>query len=450
MKDVKSILLKYNQMVPRYTSYPTAPHFRPMAAAETEQWIKKMPQGRPASLYLHTPFCQEMCWYCGCHTTVTKQYRPVGDYTGLLEKEIGLWRDKAGFAPKISHLHFGGGSPTMLSAEDFDRIMSSLRAHFDFEKDAEVALEADPRGVTAEKVAVYARQGLNRASFGIQDFTPEVQAAINRVQDFDTVKSSVEIFRSNGISRLNFDLMYGLPLQTVDMILNTVDLSLRLSPQRIALFGYAHVPWMKKHMRLIKDEDLPDAAARIDLFEAAAQRLQEEGFVPVGIDHFVREDDEMFRALKEKRLARNFQGYTTDGAGSLIGLGVSSIGKFDDGYCQNAPNMVQYKHAILREELPTVRGISLTPEDRMRADLLSSLMCYFEVDAEKILTAHGFSKDYLDAEVATLFDLEADGCVAVKGRLITVNPLLRQTVRVAASRFDKYFIEDRKRHAQAV
>lgn len=447
---MKDILLKYNQTVPRYTSYPTAPHFTDMTGQVREKWLQALLPQESVSLYVHVPFCQEMCWYCGCHTAATRQYQPVSDYLTILKEEIHLVRASIGSSAPVAHLHFGGGSPSMLRAEDFKELMSCLKDSFSFGAETEIALEADPRGVTPEKVKEYAGCGVNRASFGIQDFTPEVQKAINRVQGFDTVSEALRLYRAEGIDRINFDLMYGLPLQTVDRVLSTVDLSLRLCPQRIALFGYAHVPWMKKHMRLIRDEELPDAGARIDQFEAAAEKLKSEGYHPIGIDHFVREDDEMFDAFQRKNLARNFQGYTTDRAETLIGLGVSSISRHAEGYVQNAANMVQYRERLSKESLPALRGIALTDEDRLRADIISDLMCYFEADVGSILDKRGFLKTHLDAVLALLKDMEEDGCLLLEDRRVTVLPRFRSIVRVVASRFDDRFTHSLKRHAQAV
>ena len=446
---MKELILKHNAAVPRYTSYPTAPHFTPEDATASDGWLGRLDRRDPVSLYLHIPFCHTMCWYCGCHTQATRQYAPVGDYVGLLARETELVRQGLGFVPGLSHLHFGGGSPSMLTACDVDRLMKAVTEKFTVQDGAELALEADPRGATQDRVSAYAAWGINRASFGIQDFTPAVQQAINRVQDFATVERAAALFRRAGIDALNFDLMYGLPLQTVQNLRDTVDLSLRLEPQRIALFGYAHVPWMKKHMRLIREQDLPDAGQRLDQFEAAAERLIAAGYRLVGLDHFVRADDAMFKAQETRRLSRNFQGYTTDRAETLIGLGVSAISRHRDGYLQNASDMTTYKKALDAGRLPVARGRRLVPDDRLRAEVISELMCYFDCDLEVLLARHGMAPDYFDDVLAGMDDLAKDKAVTISRRTIIINPLARQIARIVAARFDRYFSQNPRRHVQA-
>lgn len=448
-KAKQEIILKYNAQVPRYTSYPTAPHFLPMETADLQPQLSALSADQPVSLYLHVPFCHEMCWYCGCHTTATKKYAPVENYVTWLLREIRYLQAYLSARLSVSHVHFGGGSPSMLLPQDFLAIMAALRDVFDFLPDAEVAIEADPRGVSHDKVEAYRQGGVNRISFGIQDFAPHVQKAINRVQTFETVEKSVALFRAFGIDRLNFDLMYGLPLQTEDDIAQTVQLSMQLSPDRIALFGYAHVPWMKKHMRLIRDEDLPDAVARLAQFARAEEMLTAMGLLPVGLDHFVRAGDDMYTALKKRTLARNFQGYTTDSAGTLLGLGVSSISRLPTGFSQNRANMTEYVQALKDKCLPVARGRQLSAEDGMRAEIISALMCYLSCDVGAILQRNGFAADRLDDVLAGMADLAVDGVVQIKNRNITVAPDMRQLVRVVAARFDAYFTGQKNRHAQA-
>ncbi len=449
MKENKTkLILKYNAQVPRYTSYPTAPHFQPMDMAGLQPQLDALPADQPVSLYLHVPFCHEMCWYCGCHTTATKKYAPVENYVTWLLREIRYLQDHLPSRLTVSHVHFGGGSPSMLLPQDFLAIMTALRTAFDFLPDAEVAIEADPRGVSHDKVEAYQQGGVNRISFGIQDFAPQVQKAINRVQSYATVEKSVGLFRQFGINRINFDLMYGLPLQTAADAAETARLSMQLAPDRIALFGYAHVPWMKKHMRLIRDEDLPDAAARLAQFSVAEDVLTAAGLLPVGLDHFVRAEDDMYTALQNRTLARNFQGYTTDSAGTLLGLGVSSISRLPMGFSQNMANMTEYVQALQEKRLPVARGRLLSAEDQMRADIISALMCYLSCDIGAVLQQHGFPADKLDDILIGMEDLQTDGVVTLTERAIRVAPEMRQLVRVAAARFDAYFIGQQNRHAQ--
>ena len=327
-EHMKSKILAYNAQVPRYTSYPTAPHFKPLAAADYAAWLSRLEgDAHDLSIYIHIPFCAEMCWYCGCHTTATRKYAPIEDYVTLLLREMDI---AAAFMPArgtVRHIHFGGGSPSMLYAPDFTRIMQKLRVLFDIAPDAEIALEADPRGITRDRAEAYAAAGVNRASFGVQDFSPAVQAAINRVQSYDTVARAAETLRGAGVAQLNFDLMYGLPLQTAADARASAEKALSLAPARVALFGYAHVPWMKKHMRLIREAELPDASARLDQFAAAEEALRAGGMQAVGLDHFCAAGDEMLQARDMRGLMRNFQGYTTDTARTLLGFGLSSIGR---------------------------------------------------------------------------------------------------------------------------
>lgn len=442
-------LLKHNSQVPRYTSYPTAPHFQPLAADDAATSLAALPADKPVSLYIHIPYCREMCWYCGCHTTATRKYAPVEDYVSLLCREVAITAETIGQRLSAAHLHFGGGSPTMLQPEDFSRIMEALRRHVDFTPDAEISLEADPRNFTHDKAEAYAREGVNRLSFGIQDFAPEVQRAINRPQSPAVVEQAVERARGFNINRINFDLMYGLPLQTLAHVEETALTSLRMGPDRIALFGYAHVPWMKKHMRLIREEDLPDAAARLAQFARADELLQSAGLVPVGIDHFVRASDDMHKALRQKTLARNFQGYTTDSAPTLIGFGMSSISRLPGGYAQNFSNLTEYTAAILATRLPAARGYSLTADDRLRQDIISDIMCYLEADIPALLQRHGRARDDFDDILAALSDLAADGLVSCENGIIRAPQGYRQAARLVAARFDAHLSPQNNRHAQA-
>lgn len=448
-EDLKKKIIAYNAQVPRYTSYPTAPHFKPLAAADYAAWLQSIDTAEAVSIYVHIPFCTEMCWYCGCHTTATRKYAPLEDYVTLLRREMKLVAERLPRRLSAGHIHFGGGSPSMLSPYDFTRVMDTLGEIFDIAPDAEIAIEADPRGVTHDRAEAYAHVGVNRASFGIQDFAPQVQAAINRIQSFDTVARAAERLRDFGITRLNFDLMYGLPRQGLEDVADTARKSLSLAPDRIALFGYAHVPWMKKHMRLIRDEDLPQAASRLEQFALSESLLLAAGMEAVGLDHFCTAGDDMLRARDDKRLARNFQGYTTDRAPVLLGFGLSSIGRVSEGFVQNHPHITDYSKAVLEGTLPAARGIALTAEDTLRAKIISDLMCYLSADVGAVLQSHDQCEDRFDAVLGGLADLAADGLVRREGRRIEVRADARQMVRVVAARFDAYFGGETKRHVQA-
>lgn len=442
-------ILAYNAQVPRYTSYPTAPNFAAADDALYRACLQGVDAAAPVSVYIHVPFCREMCWYCGCNTTATRKYAPVEDYISLLLRELRIFgQETGGRRLRLGHLHFGGGSPSMLSPDDFRRVMDGLRACFDFCADAEIAIEGDPRGITHDRAEAYAACGVNRASLGIQDFSPVVQAAINRMQPAALVARAVDLLRGFGIAGINFDLMYGLPLQTCDDVRATVEKSLALAPQRLAVFGYAHVPWMKKHMRLIRDEDLPDAAERLRQFACAEDLLAGAGMQVVGIDHFVAPDDPMALALRDRTLRRNFQGYTTDRSDTLLGFGASSISRFKGGFAQNATTVTEYAADVLAGKMPVRKTCPVSADDILRGGIISELMCYLDCDVAAHLAQAGMPENAFDDILAGMSDLVADGLASVSGRKITLDLSARQIARVAAARFDAYLPASAKRHAQ--
>ena len=320
-------LLKYlDRRIPRYTSYPTAAQFGPDVDAGTYQrWLETLPATTPVSVYVHVPFCAELCLYCGCHMTVARRYAPVEGYVDLLTREIALVGVVLGSRP-ATHLHWGGGTPTIVSPDDFRKVMTALRACFAFDPAAELAIEIDPRTLTREYVDVLAEAGITRASLGVQDFDARVQTAVNRVQSFEQTARVADWLRAAGIGSINLDLMYGLPYQSVASVEATVRRALALEADRIVLFGYAHVPWMKRHQRLIPELALPDSDARFAQNQAAAAVLIAAGYEPVGLDHFARRGDVLAQRQRDGRLRRNFQGYTSDKSATLIGFGASAIG----------------------------------------------------------------------------------------------------------------------------
>ena len=440
--------LKISQFVPRYTSYPTAPHFNDAIDGDVyEQWLRKLDLAKPLSLYLHVPFCQKMCWYCGCHTKIAA---PVARYAEALRAEIGLLADRLPGKFRVSHVHWGGGTPTMLSAEDFADVMALIGERFAFTPDAEKAIEIDPRTVDTEKISALAAAGINRASLGVQDFSPKVQEAINRVQSFELTKEVTENLRAAGIEKINFDLMYGLPLQTVEDVLQTVELSHQLRPDRIALFGYAHVPWMKTHMKLIRDEDLPDSEMRLRQAELAAEKLQDLGYRQIGLDHFAKADDTLSLALENGALNRNFQGYTTDTADALLGVGASSIGRLPMGYVQNAVPLQEYERRVLAGRFPIGKGIAISMDDRLRGQVIERLMCDLKVDLETAARQFGANLSYFSAELAELAPYEKEGLVTVQEGLLTITPKGRILVRAVCALFDSYLKQGLARHSKAV
>jgi oxygen-independent coproporphyrinogen-3 oxidase len=445
------LLQRYDAPVPRYTSYPTAPHFHERIDAEVyRDWLAAISRAEKMSLYLHVPYCTRMCWYCGCHTKVVRQYGPVGDYAKVLDREVEMVASAVPPGPQVTHVHWGGGTPTMLSSEDFTALMSVLRERFTFVAQAEVAVEIDPRTLTEDKARALAQAGVTRASLGVQDFNDIVQQAINRIQPFEMSADVVGWLRGAGIAAINFDLMYGLPHQTVDLVLRTVDLAVKLEPDRLALFGYAHVPWMKTHQRMIDEATLPGAAERLRQAEAAAERLAEHGYRRIGLDHFARAEDSLTRALDDGRLRRNFQGYTDDQATSLLGFGASAIGSLSQGYVQNAVPFGAYAGAIKAGRLAVSRGVEVDADDRLRRTVIERLMCDLTVDLAALgedlaPPPHGFAE-----ELSALAPMARDGLVELKGSRVHITDTGQPLMRTVCAVFDRYLGTGKGRHSRAV
>jgi oxygen-independent coproporphyrinogen-3 oxidase len=434
-----ALLRSLDRRLPRYTSYPTAVQFGPdVDAATYVHWLQALPAEERLSLYLHVPFCAALCHYCGCHTTVARTYEPVGSYVELLEREIALIGRHLGARRRAVHVHWGGGTPTMLTAADFERIMRALREIAAVGDDCEVAIEIDPRTLRRELVPVLASAGVTRASLGVQDLDERVQRAVGRLQSYAETARAADWLRQAGIGGINLDLMYGLPFQTAASVAATVREALRLLPGRVALFGYAHVPWMKKHQRLLPEDALPNAAARLDQAHAAAQVLLEAGYLPIGLDHFAKPDDPLAIRQRERRLHRNFQGYTTDEAATLIGLGASGIGALPEGYVQNAARTVDYRAAIAAGRLATVRGVRLTAEDRLRREIIERLMCDLEVDLAAVAGRHGRIAADFEGELARIAPLAQHGLATVSAGVVSVPEHARPYVRHVCAAFDSY------------
>ncbi|GLK68519.1 oxygen-independent coproporphyrinogen III oxidase [Hansschlegelia plantiphila] len=428
-----------SRQVPRYTSYPTAPHFRDdVDGGVYASWLEGQASSpAPVSLYLHVPFCRSICHYCGCTTRATRRDEPLLDYAVRLRKELALVSDRIG-RRQISHIHWGGGTPSLLLGDAFADIVADIRRRWDVAPAAEHAIELDPRFVDSSAVARLSAAGVNRASLGVQDFDQAVQTAIGRLQSIRTVASAVSLLRRGGVSNLNFDLIYGLPRQTQASIRNTVREAVDLAPDRIALFGYAHVPDARPNQRLIDPSTLPDAALRLALAQTAREVLDEAGYVAVGIDHFARPGDAMAGAASSRSLRRNFQGYTTDGAETLIGVGASSISRLPQGYAQNASDVGGWARAIDEGRLPTARGRALGADDRLRADVIEQIMCFFEVDLDAVARRHGVKASVFALDLEALEPLRRSDFLRYYGdRLVIVRdgPAL---ARVVASAFDSY------------
>lgn len=439
-----------DRTVPRYTSYPTAPHFVPTISADTyASWLAHLPQPATLSLYLHVPFCEKLCLYCGCHTKATRRQAPVEAYTERLLQELDLVAARTG-CRRVVQLHWGGGTPSILGVERFYRIIAQLDLRFDLSATVEHAIELDPRHVTQRLAQVLADIGINRASLGVQDFSPHVQRAIGREQSFETVAQAVGFLRNAGIKDINFDLMYGLPGQTVDDVRRTVTLAHELQPQRLAVFGYAHVPWFKPHQRQLDESILPGVGLRVAQAAAAHDTLVALGYQAIGLDHYADPADSLAVAARRRRLRRNFQGYTTDLADALIGLGASAIGRLPQGYVQNAPDIGGYARAIGARQLATKRGIAFSADDRVRARIIEEVMCHLDCDIAQLATQHDFQADAFDQEIESLRPFEAEGLVRIDGRRIAVEEKGRPYLRLIAAAFDAHLASGHARHSVAV
>lgn len=425
--------------VPRYTSYPTAPNFSTAVDAETyADWLGALTPSHEVSLYLHVPFCRSLCLYCGCHTRATARQDPVDAYAAALQRELALVTARLPRRMHVSQVHWGGGTPTILAPRDFLAIMDVLKAHFRFDDDTEVAIEADPRHLPPETLEALTWGCVTRASIGVQSFDPAVQKAIGRVQSFDETARAVSGLRGAGARGINIDLIYGLPHETVASCAETADRVVALAPDRVAVFGYAHVPWMKRHQRLIDEATLPDGRARLAQFAVIAERLTAAGYRRIGLDHFARADDDLARAAEAGSLHRNFQGYTTDAAPVLLGLGASAIGSLPAGYVQNIAAVPDYMKAVGEGRLPIARGRALTPDDRLRRDVIEQLMCHGVVDIACTAQRHWTSPAALEDAHPALERLVRDGVAEIQGAVVRVADDARPLVRCVAAAFDAY------------
>jgi oxygen-independent coproporphyrinogen III oxidase len=439
------LLALAERAVPRYTSYPTAPHFSAAVDAGTyTRWLAELPETAEISLYLHVPYCANLCLYCGCHTKAVRRDGPLDQYANWLAREIELVKT-ATAARRIKHLHWGGGTPSILGEARLEQIATKIADAFDTSKMDEHAIELDPRRLSPSLARALKRIGISRASLGVQDLAPHVQRAIGRVQTFEQVSEAVGLLRAAGINRTNIDLMYGLPHQRVADVEATVSRIASLEPQRIALFGYAHVPWFKTHQRRIDAAALPGPGERVQQVRAAAAVLATHGYVAIGIDHFARPDDDLVRALQSGNLRRNFQGYTTAHADALIGLGASAIGRLPQSYAQNFVDIRGYGRAIDDGRLATAKGIALSPDDHIRGRIIERLMCDLAVDLAAFADPGAFAD-----ERNRLAEFSAQGLVRMDGPRIQITEAGRPFTRLVAAAFDAYLPQNQARHSIAV
>ncbi|MGB3836186.1 oxygen-independent coproporphyrinogen III oxidase [Castellaniella sp.] len=439
----EALIRRFDQSGPRYTSYPTADRFlRDYPADSYRQHLaRRAAAARPAplSVYVHLPFCESLCYFCGCNKIITKDHSRSAEYLDILFHEMDLVGGYLGDARQTVQLHLGGGTPTFLSAAELTSLMDHIRGHFQFTPDAELGVEIDPRTVNPDTLAMLAGLGFNRTSFGVQDFDPQVQAAVNRIQPYEMVREALQASRDNGFQSINADLIYGLPLQTLDSFSRTLDQLIELSPDRIALYNYAHLPDRFKSQRLIRAEDLPSADTRLQIFLMSVRRLLAAGYLYIGLDHFAKPDDELNQARLHQSLHRNFQGYTTRAECDLIGFGISAIGKIDNAYVQNHHSLNAYTDVLARNELPTAKGFDLGVEDVIRREVIMALMCSMPLDFEAFEQRHGQSFEAcFGPELERLQPYVEAGLLARDATGLRVLPRGRVFVRAFAMVFDQY------------
>ncbi|MFP4229085.1 MAG: oxygen-independent coproporphyrinogen III oxidase [Salinivenus sp.] len=449
------LIRRYNQPGPRYTSYPTAPHFHegygPDSYAEA---LSAGDASTPLSLYLHLPFCRSLCYYCGCHMTVTRDRSRIQAYLETLKREIDRTATHLNLDRPVVQIHWGGGTPSYLTADQIRDLGTHLNDRFLIADDAENSLEADPRTLTEARLAAAADVGFNRLSVGVQDVNPAVQEAINRVQPTEQVEQVVRWARDYNFESINVDLVYGLPHQTPPRFERTLDVTERLAPDRIALYSYAHVPSLKKHQRAIDEAALPGPEAKLRLFKRGIERLTGSGgYRFIGMDHFARPDDPLAVAQDEGSLHRNFQGYSTRAEAEVVAFGASGISQFNGAYAQNAKALPAYRNRVEEGRLPTFRGYRLTPDDRLRRHVIEQLMCHFHLEKAAVEAQFDidFDATFADA-LAALRPMEADGLVALTPEAIHVRPAGRLLIRNIAMAFDAYWATDGEPpvHAQTV
>ena len=447
----KDLSEQYAAPVPRYTSYPTAPHFNASVTSQTyRDWLGALAADTEISLYIHIPYCDRLCWFCACHTRQILRYAPITRYLEALYKEIDTIGGLLERRVAVRSVHFGGGSPTMLKPQDMVELDRRLRDAFQYMPDVEISVEIDPNDMEDARFDALARIGMTRVSLGVQDFDPRVQAAINRQQSFEQTKAVVDGARSRGVASVNLDLLYGLPHQTCDSIETTLRQALSLKPDRIALFGYAHVPWMKKHQTMIDEAALPDAAQRFEQASRAGALIVASGYEAIGLDHFALPGDSLAQANRAGTMRRNFQGYTVDPSDTLIGLGASSIGRLPQGYVQNCTATGEYERMVGETGLAAVRGYALSDDDRMRAWVIERLMCDFSFSQDQMLDQFGDRARPIIEQAKLIATSDSDGCFVRRGDRFAVADHGRPLVRTIAARFDAYLGKGAARHSAAV
>jgi len=431
-------LSKFSRHAPRYTSYPTAVEFRDLKEEDILPFLKS---DKPLSLYFHLPFCKSACYFCGCNVVYTSKEDKRKRYIEYLKKELNNLSKHLDTSRIVRQLHFGGGTPTFFTPDELKEIYELIYSYFkNYEKDAEISVEIDPRFFSKEHMAVMKEFGVNRISFGVQDFNEETQKAVNRIQPFDLTKEAVDIAREAGVDSINIDLIYGLPYQSLETFKKTLDLVLKLDPDRLAVFNYAHVPWLKKGMRKIDETTLPTPEEKLKIFKYVIDFFENNGYKMIGMDHFAKPSDELFRAIEKGELHRNFQGYTTKGGADLIGVGLTSISETEDAYFQNYKDLKSYEKAVDEGKIPVFRGVILSEEDKIRKYIIMEMMANFSFDIERFEKKFGINFfEKFENEIKELQEFVDEGLVEITPKKIKVNKTGSLLIRNIVLPFDEYF-----------
>ena len=437
---------KYSKPGPRYTSYPTALEFSDSFGYET--YIQKLEQQdstRPLSLYFHLPFCKNACYFCGCNVVFTSKEDKMIRYLEYLKRELKILSSHVDCSRKVIQMHFGGGTPTFFNALQLEEVIKEIKSFFpNFVKDAEISCEIDPRHINEDQMRVLSQNGFNRVSFGLQDFNEKVQTAVHRIQPYAITKDAMDLARKYNMHSVNVDLIYGLPYQTLETFKETLELSLTLNPDRFAVFNYAHVPWMKKTMRKIDETTLPLPEEKLRIMQHTIHFLTSNGYKMIGMDHFAKPEDELFKAIEKGELHRNFQGYTTKGGADLVGVGLTSIGEGVDYYAQNTKDMREYEEAIDAGKLPFERGIVLSEDDRVRQFVIMELMSNFKLDIKRFEKLFNIDfKTYFADAIEALKPFEDDELLSMNDDFIECSQTGTLLIRNIAMPFDAYM----KKHA---
>jgi oxygen-independent coproporphyrinogen-3 oxidase len=439
----------YDRPVPRYTSYPTAAQFHAgVGPHDHARWLAEL-EGGAAAFYLHVPFCRELCWYCACHTMAMRREGTLEVYAAALMRELELVAETVPDL-MIDGVQWGGGTPSQLGPHRLAAVGRRLGDLFDRRSGAEMSMEVDPRYGTPELVEAMAGIGVTRASLGVQDFDERVQEAINRRQSFDVTAETLRRLRAAGIGRINIDLVYGLPCQTLETLARTIDQAISLGPDRFAVFAYAHVPWMKPHQKLIDAQSLPDAPMRAAMAELVAERLVAGGYRQIGLDHYALPLDPLAQAAEEGELRRTFQGYVADASPWVVGFGASAISSLPHGHTQNTADAARYLAAIEQRRFATARGVAIDADDRLRGEIIDRLMCAFEADIGGICGRHATAADAFLAVVPGLAALRSDGLVRLEDGHLTVTERGRPLVRSICAAFDRYYTGAEGRHSRGI